>query len=961
MTTSTPVKVAIFGDSVSTYGGLELTAGADPTLNESYTQSQVGSILSTITALYPANYQIINISRGGMTTDEALTGVQNYVGPGLTNPFGSSLTITQWILDNSPNKIILRYGLADAVLINNSTTTLNNLQTIIDFAVARNIEVILIGVNPAAPDGNPANCGYFPGSMSSAKEITAAAINNGIVNKAIAQGLKYANPRGTLTAPACSLPDGIHPLLNFGVIITNEILKQLRTQVPANEQRSPLPIPSWVTPSGFFFTSSEYVSTSVSLLVIGSDVSFSKISGSLPKGLNISSTGTIYGTPDPVLNTTRSKFVIRAENAGGANDRTFSIDVTGPDYPTWVTPTGYLNVGALGEYYALLNQWVDFTFQANPTQAPLGSNIKYFIADGDGKLPPGLTLSNNGKLTGFIKDQLVPDIDISQDGGYDSEKYDMYSYDHATQYMGDNGIITGSPKIYQFRVTATDGVYTTSRLFKIVVASTDILQYNSTSMPIGIVINSSTNYIQPPQWISGNNLGTIRANNNHYINAQAYDPTPLVGTLTYTISTGTSTFTNLPDGLRLDENQGYLYGFVPYQPAYKLDYTLSINAIKTTAQGAVTVTNTFTLAVKGDVESTIEWVSSSTLGSIDQGMISDVAVIAQQIDSDYGVKYTLTSGSLPNNLILAQDGSLYGRVAYGSTGTYTFTVLASDVYELSAIERTFNLTVNPANSEKYTEIYAKPFLSKEKRDEYYNFVTDKFIFDPTFIYRYYDPNFGIQSEIKLILEFGIEQVNLANYVTALQNNFYRKKIYFGDVKLALAKDNLGNILYEVVYVDAVDNLVNNQNQSVSPVVYANDNIYYPASIDNMRESLEQLVLGDGEYIGINENFTPRFMRTVQEGDYSPPEYMRIIPICYAKPGQGSKIISRIKLSNFDFKKINFEIDRIIVQNSLDNSTAKYLIFERKSIDDTIESDQYLYGAEVNVQLYDENGTPLIRE
>ena len=718
---------------------------------------------------------------------------------------------------------------------------------------------------------------------------------------------------------------------------------------------------TWVTPAGFLATATELISTSTQVVASGTNVTYEVISGILPPGLNLLSTGTITGIPLAVSNNIRNKFVIRAKNSSGVNDRTFEMDITGPDQPVWTTPAGYLNVGALGEYYALLNQWVDFTFQANPTQAPANTNIKYFIADGDGKLPPGLTLSNNGNLTGFIKDQLVPDIDISQDGGYDSEKYDMYSYDHATQFMGDGGIITGSPKIYQFRVTATDGVYTTSRLFKIVVASTEILQYNSTSMPIGIVINSSTNYIQPPQWISGNSLGTIRANNNHYINAQAYDPTPLVGTLTYTISTGTSTFTNLPTGLNLDESQGYIYGFVPYQPAYKLDYTLSINAIKTTIQGAVTVTNTFTLAVKGDVESTIEWVSSSTLGSIDQGIISDVAVIARQINSDYDVKYTLTAGSLPADLSLSQDGSLSGRVAYGSTGTYTFTVLASDVYELSAIERTFNLTVNPINGEKYTEIYAKPFVSKEKRDEYYNFINDKFIFDPTYIYRYYDPNFGIQSEIKLILEFGIEQINLRNYVTALQNNFYRKKIYFGDVKLAIAKDSSGNILYEIVYVDAVDNLVNNQNQSVSPVIYANDNIYYPASVDNMRQSLEQLVIDDGEYIGINENFTPKFMRTVQEGEYRTPEYMRVIPICYAKPGQGSKIISRIKLSNFDFKKINFEIDRIIVQNSLDNSTAKYLIFERKSIDDTIDSDQYLYGAEINVQLYDENGTPLIRE
>lgn len=718
---------------------------------------------------------------------------------------------------------------------------------------------------------------------------------------------------------------------------------------------------TWITPAGFLKTATELISTSTQVVASGTNITYEIISGTLPPGLTLLSTGTITGTPLAVTNNIRNKFVIRAKNSSGVNDRTFEMDVTGPDQPVWTTPAGYLNVGALGEYYALLNQWVDFTFQANPAQAPANTNIKYFIADGDGKLPNGLSLSDNGRLTGFIKDQLVPDIDISQKGGYDTEKYDGYSYDHATNFLGDNQIITGFPKIYQFKVTATDGVSNTSRLFKIVVASTDIIQYNSTSMPIGIVINSSTNYIQPLQWLQSKDLGTIRSNNNHYINVQAYDPAPLVGTVTYSISTSTNIFTQLPQGLTLDPSQGYIYGFLPYQPAYQLNYSFEIDAVKTTTQGNVTSTNTFTLAVKGEVESTIEWISSSTLGSITPGMVSELSVVARQLNSDYNIKYSLISGNLPEGISLVQDGSLAGRASIYSTGTYTFTISASDVYELSAIERTFNLTVIPNSNTQYTEIYAKPFLSQEKRDIYYNFTTDKFIFDPKLIYRLYDPNFGVQSEIKLTLEFGIEKINLREYAFALQSNFYRKKLYFGDVKIAIAKNNLGAVLYEIVYVDIIDDFINNQGESVGQVIYSNDNIYYPASIDNMKKSLRQLVLADGEYIEINDNYTPKFMKTAQTGDYKPPEYMRIVPICYAKPGQGSKIVSRIKLSKFDFKQFNFDIDRIIVQNSLDYPTAKYLIFERQSLSDVIESDQYLFGAEINVQLYDENGSPLIRE
>lgn len=227
-------KIAIFGDSVSMYGGVILPYGADPTVESNYiTTSQKGSITTIIKELFPT-YTVTNVSRGGMTTDEALTGVQSYVGPGLPNPYGASVTITQWIIDNSPNKIVLRLGLADAILINNSTTTLNNIQTIINFAVARGIEVILVSVNPAAVNGTPGNCGYMP-SMSSAAENAAIAINAGIISKAQSQGLKYANPR-VLTPPACFTPDGIHPFESYGIVIGEEILRQLRLQVPASEQ-----------------------------------------------------------------------------------------------------------------------------------------------------------------------------------------------------------------------------------------------------------------------------------------------------------------------------------------------------------------------------------------------------------------------------------------------------------------------------------------------------------------------------------------------------------------------------------------------------------------------------------------------------------------------------------------------------------------------------------------------------
>jgi len=49
------------------------------------------------------------------------------------------------------------------------------------------------------------------------------------------------------------------------------------------------------------------------------------------------------------------------------------------------------------------------------------------------------------------------------------------------------------------------------------------------------------------------------------------------------------------------------------------------------------------------------------------------------------------------------------------------------------------------------------------------------------------------------------------------------------------------------------------------------------------------------------------------------------------PGKSKSIINKINSSDFDFKKIHFDIDRLVVQSTLDNSTAKYLLFPKREV------------------------------
>lgn len=719
--------------------------------------------------------------------------------------------------------------------------------------------------------------------------------------------------------------------------------------------------PIWQTPAGFLFTATELVTTSTQVAATGTNVTYSLISGNLPTGLNISSTGTISGIPDPVLNLTKSTFVIRANNQFGVKDRTFNIDVTGKDAPVWSTDSGYTNksdydpvtayiaIGPLGEHFAINNQYVHYQFVATSTQDPYGTKIKFYISENGGELPPGLHLSQEGLLSGFLKDTLVFDGDESDTGGYDEESYDGYAYDHGL--VQDDAI--GVPKIYQFKITATNGVASSDRLFKIIVVSPDMIRHTDLiqmTLEPGIIY-SDPNYLPPVQFIKGTDLGIIRAENNEVLDVSAYDPYPKIGTVSYNVIEGPTEFTQLPNFLNIDHETGTLYGYVPYQPAYTKNYNITVAGTRVYSTSSITSTNTFTLAVRGQVESTIEWVTSSTLGTITVGETSELAVVARQINSDYSIKYNIINGEIPPGLTLERDGSLSGNVDYGTTGTFIFEIRAQDVHELSAIDREFKLDVIAYNNKKYTKMWVRPFMPLDKRNIYRDFMINEFVFPQKSMYRYFDPNFGVQTEIKMVLEFGIEQKNLADYLPALRENFYRRRFYFGDVKIAVAKTISGDSIYEVVYVDVVDEMINNNGVDVNPVLHTNNDIYYPSSIGNMRRQLknlvnkplEQITLDNVSFISINERNQPLFMRTPQLGSYQPPGYMHLIPLCYVLPGEGSKIVSRIKLSQFNFKQFDLDIDRLIVDDTLDNSTAKYLLFPRQNIGDMTQDDKILYG------------------
>lgn len=726
----------------------------------------------------------------------------------------------------------------------------------------------------------------------------------------------------------------------------------------------------WITPAGFLFTATAAISTSVAVVATGSNVAYSLLTGSLPTGLTFNtSTGYVSGTTINVLRNTSNAFCVRATDSTGIKDRTFRIDVTGNTSPVWDIDAGYLPLGDGGKKYALNNQWVNYQLKTHDLSA---STIEYNLTGGS--LPPGLSLSKDGVISGFIKDKLTFDAIGLSPQSYDTGRFDSFGYDPVLSFDGGNVIVqlVSQPKTYQFSVTVDDSNLSSTRKFNIMVVNEDMfradsvyLNYNDSIISTS-QLRANSSYLQVPKFLNSSDLGVIRADNNIDLDVSAYNIDPLTSAMSYSIISSNDESTRLPVGLTLDSTQGHIYGYLQYQPAYTRTYNFTIVASKSNFKttSTITVVNTFTLRVAGNVFSSIEWITDSDLGTINANLVSDLYVEAREISGDYNIKYQISDGALPGGLELAQDGTIVGNADF-NPGVFTFTVLASDVYGLSSISRTFKLTVTIENSFPTTQIYVKPFLNVFDRTTYQNFINDRYIFEPALIYRYFDSNFGVQKDIKMVLEYGIQLVDLEKYELALQSNFYRKNLYFGELKVAEAKNDAGDVVYDVVYLDIVDTLSNTTSNATSVFYDSAGKIYAPASIPNMKSQFETIsLLTDGVYrtIKLNEYGLPLFMRTPQGSNYSPANYIPVVILCYAKPGLGIKISNRIKRSEFDFKKFNFEIDRVIIEdNSTPNlpntvgpnvvpvavrgRTAKYLLINRQNISDEIPADSTLRGVD----------------
>lgn len=747
-----------------------------------------------------------------------------------------------------------------------------------------------------------------------------------------------------------------------------------------------------------------------------SSVIFRVISGSLPPGLRIVG-DKIVGTAYEVPRITEFTFCIRASYNNQISDRSFKITVDGADQPVFNNDPGLLPIGSNETFFILDSSFVDFQINVTDNDTTVGQELKYFISSGDGTLPPGLTLSDSGKISGLVGtlisnvvsstgtgtysdglfDTTGYDFGSRPDNGYDSFIYDIADYDYFIPTLAPKKL----NRNYEFIVSVTDGDTVSKRQFRIYVVGDDYLRADNTiTRASNGTFKVDGTYLRAPVWETPSNLGVRRANNYITIVLDCYE-IPELGPIFYSLDTNNpdNSPSQIPPGLNFDDQTAELFGILPYQPTVSETYHFTVTAYRLGSDGEVAqAKRTFTIQTLGDINSVMTWTTPSYLGSIDANYISNLKVNAISNIVGATVSYGIVSGSLPPGLELTNDGEIIGKVNQygnisepgittfsdgvyknqtfdgGSTSVdrqYTFVITAGDQFRYSTISQEFVLDVNTPNDRLYSTISTRAFMNRDKRELFNDFINDNTIFTTESVYRPNDPNFGLQRDLKMTVFAGIETKDAARYVSAMGLNHKKKRFTFGEVKSAKAKiPGTNTVVYEVIYIQMYDPLEKNgvylnqvlelskdpnpitvdtsnalwdgkenlsrlnRAEPFSPRPYdiitidqtdlkisdVNTKLRYPSSISLWRKQIAT--------VGAKErNYLPLWMRSIQDESKQELGFTLAIPLCYCKPNTSADILLNIKFSGFDFKQLDYTVDRYIIDSVTGSGNDKYLVFK----------------------------------
>lgn len=421
-------------------------------------------------------------------------------------------------------------------------------------------------------------------------------------------------------------------------------------------------------------------------------------------------------------------------------------------------------------------------------------------------------------------------------------------------------------------------------------------------------------------------------------------------------------YSGLPLGLVGNSSTGWITGIPIISPGIS-NYNFSAGVRKAGNPGIASVYFNFGVRVSNGVEENITWVTPTNLGTMFNGTISTLSVGAS---AGVPLSYRVVDGFLPPNLTLLTNGEITGYVSdqptedfliKGNNTTFTFTVQAySPEFSIIQSSKVFTIDVLQEYSQPTDILYIKAAPSVNDRHLIDSLLTNDTLIPTADLYRPDDGYFGKATNVTYVHAYGIYASDINEYIAAVTTNHYWRSITLGELKTAAAKNDRGEVIYEVVYSEVIDNLINPAGKSVSSSIYwprpinlflgpwytsVTDvytsydfdstyfasltpgfaRILYPNSLVNMRNKVAAS-LGQE----FDSRLLPQWM-TSQQANGSTLGYTQAWVICYTLPGKADTIKNNINTLwkdpvgiPFTLNQINFSLDRFTVDKS---STYNY--------------------------------------
>ena len=585
-----------------------------------------------------------------------------------------------------------------------------------------------------------------------------------------------------------------------------------------------------------------------------------------------------------------SKDSMSADTTDFTADNTFiTADIVPERTPVLLTPPGDLGRVRADNFFAFQFQAIDFDGDPIEYSITTGSGLGYdetlFDQDGIGfdrgafSLPPGLQINpDTGWFFGYIPDQGASE----------------FTYRFAIRVFKKNqpALISG---FYFFTITIIGNI------------DTEVL------------------------WLTPPDLGTI---DNGAISTLAVSAINIGGRdLQYRLAPGTDS--PLPQGLTLQPS-GNITGRVSFN-TFALDGGTTTFDAEATTRLNRTPETTFDLefdftvnAFAAQTEQIGFEVSSIAIQDGGSGYVSQpTIVISAPPEVADAIQATAGIATIVNGVITAIAVGNPGRgyttpptitiSGGGGTGAAAVALIReSTLTNAVSVFRRFSLRVTRRFNQPYESLYIQCMPPRQDRALIEQLVQNQDIIPANLVYRADDPNYGVASRVIYVHAYGLTAATLPAYVAALDLNHYWRDLTLGPVRTAQARDSTGQVIYEAVYSEIIDNLVNRQGQSVSKsvnlpfsVTLSDDrqiSTVYPNSLINMRD---QVV----DSIGQISPALPLWM-TSKQADGRVLGFQPAWVIAYVRPGEGARVSYNIRTRFGDnLNLIDFEIDRYTLDRS----------------------------------------------